>query len=445
MKITFKQGIHPPYKKELSRMQPFKKANKPEKVIIPLQQHIGAPCEPLVEKGDLVKCGQKIADSDSFISAPIHASISGEIVDIKDHVLPSGEKKPAIFIKAGEENSFESDLKIYQESDDLSAEKIKEIVKEAGITGMGGAMFPTHVKLSVPEDKKLDYFILNGAECEPYLTVDEQMMIQYPEEIISGMKLMMKAVNVENGIIAIEDNKPDAEAALDKILKENNESSIKIRVLETKYPQGGEKMLIKAILNREVPFRGLPLDVGVVVNNVLTARAVYQAVYHGKPLIERPLTITGAGVKNPCNIIAPIGTPVQDLIDLAGGFKKKPAKVIFGGPMMGNSQQDLLSPIIKGTSGVLVLTDDQVREEKTLPCINCARCVDSCPMYLMPTQLMKFIKEDMYDLAEDYMLENCIECGCCSYVCPSKISLVHYFKIGKAELQARKRDQIESE
>ena len=310
-------------------------------------------------------------------------------------------------------------------------------IAAAGVVGAGGAGFPTHVKYNC----EAEYLIINGAECEPYLTVDQRLMVENFEEILEGMKLLMKAVEVEKGIIAIEDNKPEAISIMRNVVeKENN---IEVKVFETKYPQGGEKMLIKAALDREVPAGGFPLDMGLVVNNVSTALAVKQAVKDGIPLIKRSLTITGEGIAEPGNFIVPIGTPFRNVIEEAGGLAGNAGKVIAGGPMMGVAQQSLEVPVVKGTSGILVLTQAQAEDFSPSSCINCARCVDSCPMGLVPTRLVDFVKNEMYEEAEKYQIENCCECGCCAYVCPSNIPLFHYIQIGKAELAARKRDNNE--
>ena len=450
MALTFKQGVHPHYREELTREKPLRRAEQPEKVIIPMQQHIGAPCRPLVKKGDHVKKGQKIGDTDGFVSAPVHASVSGEVKEITQVRIPSGEKVEAVVIipkkieqttEKNQENGQDRAANTVRKFDEISAEEIKKVVREAGITGMGGAMFPTHVKLSVPEEKTIDYFILNGAECEPYLTADERMMMEKTEEIISGMKLIMKAIGASKGIVALEDNKQEAVKLFEEKIKKFK--NIDLKIFATKYPQGGETMLIKAALDREVPPGGLPLDVGVVVNNVMTAAAVHSAVYEGQPMINRVVCVSGEGISNPGNYLTPIGTQVKELIRQAGGFSGKPGKVIVGGPMMGQAQPDLEAPLVKGSSGIVVLPENMSRTIEPQACIRCARCVDACPVYLMPTRLMNFIKQEMYDQAEENMLNSCIECGSCAYICPSKIPLVHYFRIGKAELRARKRDNDE--
>jgi electron transport complex protein RnfC len=304
---------------------------------------------------------------------------------------------------------------------------------------MGGAMFPTHVKVSVPDDKNVDYVILNGAECEPYLTVDHRVMVERPKSIVFGLKALMKAASAPKGVIGIEENKPEAIESMQDAVKD--EENIEVQALETKYPQGGEKMLIEAILGREVPAGGLPLDVGVVVNNTSTAAAVADAIRDGKPLYERSISITGRGINSPQNLIYRIGTNIGDLVEEAGGLKEDAAKVITGGPMMGAAQKHLNIPGVKGTSGILVLVRDEVEDYEPSPCINCAKCVDACPMFLMPTQLVNYAKNDMVDELEEWQVLSCIECGSCSFVCPAKIPLVHHLRLGKAQVMAKKREE----
>jgi len=437
--LTFKQGIHPEYNKDLSKDKPLRKAKRPSVVVIPLQQHIGAPCKPLVKKGDHVDLGQKIGDSDSFVSAPVHASVSGVVKEIRKVLTPVGKRVDAIVIEADEEDVLAEGIEPKGSLADLTPEEIRSIVREAGIVGMGGAMFPTHVKLAVPEGKKVEYFILNGAECEPYLTVDHRIMIERPGDVVTGLKLLMKAARVEKGIIAIEDNKEEAIRSMREAV--SSEKGLEVIELETKYPQGGEKMLIKAILKREVPVGGLPLDVGVIVNNVTTAVAVADAINEGLPLIERSITVTGRGVVEPVNLIYRIGTTIDELIKEAGGFSGKPGKVILGGPMTGFAQPELNVPAVKGTSGIVVFTEDEARDYEVLPCIKCARCVDACPQYLLPVNLSQYTEYEMYDELEKYQVLNCIECGSCSFICPAKRPLMQRIKIGKAEVIARKRKE----
>ena len=454
---TFKQGIYLKENKELSEEQRIRRISSPAKVILPLVQHIGAPCEPLVKKRDLVKKGEKIADSDSFVSSPIHASISGKVTSIEKMPHPVGGGVTAIVIEredgkkegqiSDEDNGggevWERENKELEISS-LKTEDILGKIREAGIVGLGGAAFPTHVKLSPPKDKPIDTIILNGCECEPYLTSDHRIMLERTEDCIYGLKIIMKAVGAKSGYVAIEKNKPQAVALFKDKLKD--EDGIRVISLKTKYPQGGEKMLIKAVLNREVPWvtsnggalrPGLPMDVGVIVNNVGTAVAITEAMKWGRPLLERVVTITGSALKNPSNLLVPLGTPFSHIIDECGGLKEDVGKIIMGGPMMGISQYTLDIPVIKGTSGILVLTKKEalLREEKA--CIKCARCIDHCPMGLLPTTLVRLIKGEKWDSSKEYNINECIECGCCSYVCPSKIPLVQYIKLGKLQIQKK--------
>ncbi|TDW00905.1 electron transport complex protein RnfC [Halanaerobium saccharolyticum] len=437
--LTFKQGIHPEYNKDLTKDKPLKNAKRPEEVIIPLKQHIGAPLKVLVKKGDQVDLGQKIADSDSFVCAPIHASVSGTVKEIRKVTDPGGNVVDAVVIEAAEEDTLNSGLENHDNLDQLDSDQIRKIIREAGIVGMGGAMFPTHVKVSIPDDKSVDYVILNGAECEPYLTVDYRVMVEKPKSIVFGLKALMKAAGASTGFIGIEENKPEAIESMQDAV--NDEANIEVKILETKYPQGGEKMLIEAILGREVPAGGLPLDVGVVVNNTSTAAAVADAIRDGKPLYERSISITGRGINSPQNLIYRIGTNIGDLVEEAGGLKDNAAKVITGGPMMGVAQKNLNIPGVKGTSGILVLVEDEVEEYEPSPCINCAKCVDACPMFLMPTQLANYAKNDMVDELEEWQVLSCVECGSCSFVCPAKIPLVHHLRLGKSQVMAKKREK----
>ncbi|MBF8435952.1 electron transport complex subunit RsxC [Halanaerobiaceae bacterium Z-7014] len=437
--LTFKQGIHPSYNKKKTKNKEIVDAERPDTIFIPLQQHIGAPLKPLVERGDQVDRGQKIADTDSFVAAPVHSSVSGVVKGIEKVNDSGGGRVEAIKIEVSEEDTNNFMEPLTAKPENINPDDIRERVREAGIAGMGGAMFPTHVKLAVPDGKKVEYVVLNGAECEPYLTIDHRMMIEKAKEIVEGLKLLMRATGAPKGLIGIEDNKPDAIRTLKSLVAD--ETNIEVKETETKYPQGGEKMLIKALLNREVPVGGLPLDVGVVVNNTSTAAAVYEAVKLGKPLIDRPLTITGSGITKPMNIRVKIGTPVSEIIDQAGGFNGEVGKVILGGPMMGKSQPSLDVHVVKGTSGILVLQKHEVENYSPVPCINCARCVDVCPTNLVPTKLAKLAQLEKLDRMEEMQVMNCIECGSCSYICPSRRPLVHNIRIGKAEVTARNKSE----
>lgn len=430
-------GVHPPHFKEATEEKSIRQAQIPAKVVLPLQQHIGAPCEPLVALGDLVKVGQKIADSKGFVSAPIHATISGKVVAIEPRPHPNGTNVISIVIEGDGENAVWEGIKPYPNYKNLSPEKLRTILREGGLVGLGGATFPTHVKLSPPEGKKVETMILNGAECEPFLTADHRLMVEQPEDVVEGLKIFMHVLGVDKGYIGVEDNKQNAITALQNAV--GNDSSIEVISCEVKYPQGAEKQLIKTILDREVPSGGLPLDVGVVVNNVGTAAVAAKLLKTGMPLIERVVTITGSGVKEPQNLMIRLGTSFSEVIEQCGGFNDKPAKVIMGGPMMGLSQTGVDLPVIKGTSGILVLTSNEAKSIAPKDCIRCAKCVDACPMGLMPAIIGNYALKEMIDVAEEYSALDCIECGCCSYVCPAKIPLVHAIRYAKAEITARRR------
>jgi Na+-translocating ferredoxin:NAD+ oxidoreductase subunit C len=431
---VFKGGIHPDYKKEITVTLAVTAMKTPDKVVIPLQQHIGAPCEPLksIEVGSQVKKGQMIADSKGFVSAPIHASISGTITAIGPYNHPLGSPVQAITIESDGEDAWDKKIKPLKNTEKLTADDIRSIVRKAGIVGLGGATFPAHVKLSPPPEKKIDIVIINGAECEPYLTADHRVMLEQPEKIVSGLKLMIRALGAEKGIIGIEDNKGDAIRILEQVAAE--EDNISVASLHTKYPQGAEKMLIQVITGRKVPAGGLPLDIGVVNHNVGTAVAVNDAVLEGKPLIERVLTVTGAGVTRPANLLVRVGTLVSEVLDSCGGLKDSTLKLIIGGPMMGLAQPSMDIPVIKGTSGILALTDQDVYLAESSPCIRCGKCVDGCPIQLLPTAIAQAAEHQLFKRAEKLHALDCFECGCCAYVCPSKIPLTQWIRIAKAEI-----------
>ncbi len=428
---TFKQGIHPLGKKEMSKNKKIEKIPASSQVIIPLSQHIGAPCKPLVTKKEKVEQGQKIGDNSAFVSCPIHSPLSGQVISLERFAHPVLGETEAIIIEKDEEEKKEWSNKEVDLSS-LSPEDIRGKVREAGIAGMGGATFPTHVKLSPPPGKNIDSIILNGCECEPYLTADYRIMMERKEDCLFGLKVIMRATGAQKGYIGIENNKKDVIHLMQKIVK--GENKIKVVPLRTKYPQGGEKMLIKAILKREVPSGGLPLDVGVIVSNVGTAIAICEAIKKEKPLIERVITITGPGVNKPSNLLVPIGTSIKYILEWCG-LKENAKAIILGGPMMGISQYTLNCPVIKGTSGILVLTEDEITDEKEEPCVKCARCVDHCPVGLLPTMLAKLIKAESWEKLREFNIMDCIECGCCTYVCPSKIPIVQLIKWGKNEFR----------
>ncbi|MCC6347707.1 MAG: electron transport complex subunit RsxC [Nitrospirales bacterium] len=427
---TFKGGIHPPDKKELSKAKAISPAKPPKRVVIPLAQHIGAPCTLSVSIGQEVKMGEIIGTPEGFVSAPVHASVSGKVIAIGDFPLPTGRMAPSVVIENDGKEEWTS-LKDSPGYMKLSPDELKGKVKDAGIVGMGGAAFPAHVKLSPPKEKPVDVVVLNGAECEPYLTADYRLMLERPSDVVEGLRVLMKIVNVSKGVIGIESNKPDAIEAMQRAVA--GDSSLKVCALEVKYPQGAEKMLIKAAVNRDVPARGLPMDVGVVVQNIGTALAVYEAARYGKPLIERVVTVTGEGIREPRNLLVKIGSLVSDLIGECGGFSSEAAKVISGGPMMGFALYSLDVPVTKGTSGILVLPEEGVvHAEDFGPCIRCGRCIDICPMGLMPSMLSVLSERGMYEEAKGYNLFDCFECGSCTYVCPSKRPIVQLVRLAKS-------------
>ncbi len=429
---TFRRGVHPDEFKNLTCHLPSKILPLPDEVFIPLQQHIGAPCEALVEKGDTVKTGQKIADSPAFVSSPIHASITGTVVSVASFPHPLGGKVPMIHIKRdGEEDEWEL-LSTPENWETAPKEDLGKLVREAGLVGLGGAAFPTHVKMSPPPDKPVDHFILNGCECEPFLTCDHRNMLEDTDRILKGMAIMMRILGIDQGIVGIESNKADAIAAMEARVKDLK-LNFKIQPLKVKYPQGAEKMLIDAALGRKVPAGGLPMDVGVVVNNVATALAVYEAVVEGKPLIQRMLTVTGDAIKSPGNLIARIGTPFQVCVDACGGLHDETSQVFMGGPMMGLVQYDLQVPTLKATSGIVCMQSSQLKNTRHYPCIQCGTCVSVCPMNLVPTRLSRQAETGKYQDCKEWGVFNCIECGSCAFVCPSGIPLVQWIRVGKVK------------
>lgn len=433
---TFSGGVHPPENKRLTARKPAVRASLPKRAVIPISQHIGTPAKPVVVIGQEVKKGEKIAESGGFVSSPVHASISGKVAAIGSFPHPLGMDVTSIVIESDGKDEWAAGIKETPDYSLLGPDELRKMVQDAGIVGMGGATFPTHVKLSPPKEKPVDVVILNGAECEPYLTSDHRLMLDRPGEIIEGLKILMKILGVKKGYIGIEANKPDAVEAMKKAASGSPE--IQVWPLKVKYPQGAEKMLIKAITARTVPAGGLPMDVGVVVQNVGTAAAIYDAVRYGRPLIERYVTVTGRGVRDPKNFIVRIGTPFSQLIEEAGGLTDDAAKVIAGGPMMGMSQYTLDVPVIKGTSGITVLSKSEVSTKPYGPCIRCGRCIDACPMKLQPSFIGLFIEKGHYEDAKDYNVLDCFECGSCTFVCPANRPIVQWVKRAKKELLKKK-------
>lgn len=431
---TFKKGgVHPPENK-LSAGKPIQVLPPPASVFIPVAQHIGAPATPVVKRGDTVKVGQVIAKSSSFVSTNIHSSVSGKVKKVDFQADSSGYPKQGVFIDVDgdewlEEINRSDELK---KEFDLNGEEIVKKIQEAGIVGLGGATFPTHVKLVPPKGMKADVLLINGVECEPYLTSDHRLMLEKADEILVGTQLLMKALNVEKAVIGIENNKPDA---IQKLMGKSKEfKGISVTALKVKYPQGGEKQLIKAVTGREVPSGGLPIAVGAVVSNVGTAFAVYEAIQKNKPLFERVVTITGKAVSNPSNFLVRIGTPTSALVEVAGGLPEDSGKIISGGPMMGRAIASLDVPVTKGTSGILLLKNEDSKREPMIACIRCSRCVSVCPMGLEPYLLMTLSEKQIFDRAEENKIMDCVECGSCSYTCPSNRPLLDYIRFGKGKI-----------
>lgn len=435
---SFKGGIHPKEYKELTENLPFEFLPIPKQIILPLQQHLGKQAIPIVKKGDEVKTGKLIANIDGIISAPIHSSVCGKVLSIGKETNASGFPKDSIVISTNENN--EKEFLTPLNPDLISKEEIIERIKNAGIVGQGGAAFPTYVKLSPPKEKIIDTVILNACECEPYLTRDYRFILEKTDEMIGGLKLIMKALNVKNGFIGIEDNKPKAIEKIKEAIK--NETDITLVVLKTKYPQGAEKMLIKAVDGREVPPGKIPIDVGVIVQNVGTAISIFDAVIKGQPSITSAITVSGKGIKNPKNLIVPIGTSIKDIIDYCGGFTDDAARIIVGGPMMGIAQYDLFSPIMKATSGLLVLTKKEINEFEETDCVKCGKCISVCPINLMPTRLVRLIQLGKYEEAEKLGITVCMECGTCAFTCPAGIPLVQWLRLGKQKVNQLQKAKI---
>jgi electron transport complex protein RnfC len=431
---TFKIGGVHPAENKLSAGAAIEQLPLPDVVSIPVAQHIGAPAKVLVKRNDEVKVGTVIAESGGFVSANIHSSVSGVVQKIDDVYDASGYRRQAVIIKV-EGDEWEPSI---DKSDDLKKEikldkkQIIDRINAAGIVGLGGATFPTHVKLMVPEGKKAEVLLINGVECEPYLTADHRLMLEKKHEMMIGIRILMKALGVEKAAVGIENNKPDAIKELQKISVEY--PGIDIVPLKVKYPQGGEKQLIKAVINREVPSGKLPIEVGAVVQNVGTAFAVYEAVQKNKPLIERIVTVTGKSVKKPCNLMVRIGTPTQNLIDAAGGLPEDTGKVVSGGPMMGKALNDLQAPVTKGTSGVLIFKETEAHRKDYEACIRCGKCITACPMGLEPFLLMNYAEQKLWENSEKDRIMDCIECGSCSFTCPSYRPLLDYIRLGKSNV-----------
>lgn len=434
--FTFRGGIHPAYNKELASGSPLRELPMPARLSVPLSQHLGAPAKPLVKPGDIVMAGQLLAEPSGFISAPVHAPAGGTVEALEETLTAAGRPCGAIIIETDPAAGW---TLLPQLPNWASADKkaLLAQIGAAGVVGMGGAGFPTRIKLSPPSDKRIDTVILNGAECEPYLTSDHRLMLERAAAIRTGAEIIRHVLGANTLRIAVEDNKPDAIAALEKAFQGIG-GDVAITVLRTSYPQGSEKQQIYSVIGREVPRGGLPMDVGCVVENVGTSYALYDAVVNGRPLVSRAVSVTGDAVAQPANLLVPCGTPYSDLIAACGGLKGKPAKVISGGPMMGFAVSSLAIPTGKTTSGLLLLSSAKVTCYTSQACISCGRCVNACPMRLIPSELSQFIESDDVGGAEQIALMDCIECGSCAFVCPAHRPLVHHMRRGKAIVMAQR-------
>ena len=428
-------GVHPPDQK-LTAQAAIESIPLPDEVYIPLGQHIGSPAKPIIEKGQAVKVGDLLAESTGFISAPVHSSVSGTVSKIDTVIDASGYKRPAIIIKVEGDTWADQIIRTEEikESIDLNSAEIIERIKDMGIVGLGGAAFPSYVKLKVPEGKKAEFLTVNAAECEPFLTSDHRLMLERSQEIIMGIKIVLKSLKIQQALIGIEDNKPDAIKLLTDLCQK--EKDIAVVPLKTLYPQGGERQLVKALVNREIPPPpiGLPIDVGCVVFNVGTLVAIYEAVQKNKPLVERVVTVTGKSVKKPGNYLVRFGTPISHLIEAAGGLPEDTGKVLSGGPMMGKALENLSVPVTKGMSGIILMPSDEAKRKQVLNCIRCGKCVSLCPLGLEPYLLMTLAEKGYWGRAEIEKITNCCECGCCTFICPASRPLLDYIRLGKTRV-----------
>jgi electron transport complex protein RnfC len=435
--LTFRHGVHPEEYKALSNQKPVERMPFVEEYILPLLQHIGAPSKPIVKKGQRVKRGERIAEAGAFVSVALHSPVDGVVtaIDLFDH--PNGQMLPGIKIKADPFSTQPLDQPIPKQPEDMNLEEFIEAVRQAGIVGLGGAAFPAHVKFKLPEGKKCQYLMLNGCECEPFLTCDHRVMVEYAKELIDGVAILQGFIQAEKVYIAIEANKPDAVLALREASKDHY--PVEVVPLKVKYPQGAEKMMISAILGKEVPAGKLPIDLGVLVSNVGTIVALSQYFRKGQALFERVMTVTGPAVRRPSNVLVPIGTSMREVVEFCGGITSDAVRILLGGPMMGVVQKSLDTPVVKGTSGILVLTQEEVQPIETYSCIRCGRCLEACPLFINPARLGLLARKGLWEEMEENNALDCFECGACSYVCPSGIPLVQSIRVGKGMIRERKQ------
>jgi Na+-translocating ferredoxin:NAD+ oxidoreductase subunit C len=443
--FRFRGGVHPEDHKLSTNQHNIVKMPVPKHLYVPIQQHIGAPAVPEINIGDKVLKGQLLARSQGMISAPIHAPTSGQIIDITDYIAPhpSGLTVTTIIIEADGQDKWSEELHGLDGTEVLSAQKIAAQVGNAGVVGMGGATFPSAVKLKLSARNVIDTLIINGGECEPYLTCDDRLMRERAEEILDGVWMILRATGAKRAYLVVEDNKPEAFTALEHACR--NQTHIKTVKVAARYPMGSEKHMIKTVTGLEVPAGGLGADIGVLVHNMGTAYAVHRAVRHGIPLISRIVTVGGAAIKNPQNVEVLIGTPLKDVVEFCGGLSSTPQRIIMGGPMMGQIMPNLDVPVVKGTSGILALTAAELATQQITPCIRCGSCVQACPCGLLPLHMAAHTKAGNLDKVAELGLVDCVGCGCCSYVCPSHIPLVHYFNYAKGELAAKQQAKHRAE
>lgn len=437
LKTFNRGGVHPPGKKYLSEHKPVKNAVISDLSVVAMSQHLGSPSEPVVNPGDTVREGMLIGKSTGFISGNIHSPVPGTVKEITDIYLPNGNVSKAVVIEMEGEFDRLGKEAVETSWEHFSGKELIEIINSNGIVGLGGATFPANVKFSLPKGKKAEYLVINGVECEPYLTADHRLMLEKSDQIIEGIKIISSIIKPERLVIGIEINKENAIQSIKDAAQRAN-LTLEVVSLKVKYPQGDEKQLLKAVTGKEIPSGALPMEIGCVVSNVGTVHAIYEAVVLGKPLIERVITVSGGAIKNPQNLKVRVGTPITSLIEECGGFTEEPVKVVVGGPMMGFTIYDLDTPVTKGTSGILALTAREVRASSQTACISCGRCIAACPMGLNPTTLFKYIDHSDYDSAENMGLMDCKECGSCGYVCLARIPLIQGFRLGKRMLRTKK-------
>jgi electron transport complex protein RnfC len=433
---SFTHGIHPHGNKEQTEDLPIQRMPFGKRYVMPLNQHIGAPAKAIVKVGEEVQRGQLIAKAGGFVSTSLHSPVVGKVISIGQHRYPGGKFAEAIEIEADVYASQKIQEKEAIDWQNQSIEEFINHVQDAGIVGLGGAAFPSHVKYSIPDGKKIKYLVVNGAECEPYLTNDYRLMIEQPEALIQGTEIIRQKLNAEEAIIGVELNKPEAIETLKKHIRP--EQRIKVVGLTVKYPQGAEKMLIQALLDLYIEPNQLPRDVGVAVNNVGTVIAIADYYNIGMPLVERVVTVSGSGIANPANLLVPLGTPIRDVLEFCGGLKSATKSVIMGGPMMGTPIASLDAPIIKGSSGILAFTEEESATPTEFPCISCGRCVEACPYFLNPSRLARLAKVNDFEGMDEYFVMDCVECGSCTYSCPSGIPIVQLIRVGKNILRSKK-------